>query len=157
MPSPCVFGADVSQFNTVNLVNRMPSKLRWMILYMLSAAVASCATEAPRSVARPNEAVESEPRQQAGPSETVRLGHPVIRALVLPVQEGTTVEPVSGTVYITRHGREAIDLKAKETLQHDDLLQLQRDSSARMRSPSGAELVLTAQHGEWFRFVVDDK
>lgn len=91
------------------------------------------------------------------PGETVQLGHPVIRALVLPVREGTTVEPVSGTVYITRHGREAIDLKAKETLQHDDLLHLQADSSARMRSPSGTELVLTAQHGEWFRFVIEDK
>jgi len=95
--------------------------------------------------------------QKVGASETVRLGHPVIRALVLPVQAGTTVEPVNGTVFITRHDRDAIDLKAKETLQRDDLLQLQGDSSARMRSPNGSELVLTAQHGEWFRFVMDEK
>lgn len=128
-----------------------------MILYVLSGAVASCATQAPRSAARSIGAVESEPRQKAGPGETVQLGHPVVRALVLPVHEGTTVEPVSGAVNITRHGREAIDLKAKELLHHGDLLQLQGDSSARMRSPSGAELVLTAQHGEWFRFVIEDK
>ena len=126
-------------------------------MYALSGAVAACATQGPRDAVRSNEAVESELRPEAGSSETVQFGHPVIRALVLPVQEGTTVEPVSGTVYITRHGREALNLKAKETLQHDDLLQLQGDSSARMRSPSGNELVLTAQHGEWFRFVIDDK
>jgi hypothetical protein len=115
----------------------MPSQLRWMILCMLSGAVVYCITQAR--------------------AETVELGHPVIRALVLPVQAGTTVEPVSGTVYITRHARKAIHLTANETLQHDDLLQLQGQSSARVRAPGGTELVLTEQHGEWFRFVIDSK
>lgn len=126
-----------------------------MILYVSSGAVASCATQGSRDAARSYEVVESEPRQKTGHSETVQLSQPVIRAIVLPVHEGTSVEPVSGTVYITRQRREAIELTAKETLQHDDLLQLQGDSSARMRAPNGTELVLTARHGEWFRMVIE--
>lgn len=90
------------------------------------------------------------------PDKTVPLERPVIRAEVLTVQPGTTIEPVSGTVYVTRDG-EAIKLKESQAIEPDDLLQLAPDSAARLKSPGGEEFVLTPKHGEWFRFDIGKK
>ncbi|HEY0681507.1 MAG TPA: hypothetical protein VGD45_04200 [Steroidobacter sp.] len=94
--------------------------------------------------------------QETRPAESVSLGQPLIRAEVLNVQQGTTIEPVSGTVYVTRRG-EAFNLKGSQAIESDDLLQLAPDSAARLRSPGGEEFVLTPKHGEWFRLELGKK
>ena len=90
---------------------------------------------------------------KAGPTTTVPLEHPVIRALELTLTSRTRISAVTGTIYLTRRGKSLKNPVIGSEIRPGDLLQLTDKSSVSLRNAAGHTITLTDRSGQWYKFV----
>jgi hypothetical protein len=121
-----------------------------VLTFMSGGCIACSSEESASNPARPQNGGEI---LKSSPPETVRGERPLITALELPLGSRTTISALTGTIHVTRKGKDVKGLEVGSEIQPGDLLQVTANSSVLLKDDAGHETTLTDRTGEWYKFV----